>query len=112
MEEQDSSLQQEVSTQLTHTGKASPFSYAFFITHFPCKFACDSLFKYIYLFGCVLVVAHRIFVGPHGLSCPLSWGNLSSPTKEEPPSSALEGRFLTTGPPGKSPSCGSFCHRR
>ena len=27
MEEQDSSLQQEVSTQLTHAGKANPFSY-------------------------------------------------------------------------------------
>ena len=42
-------------------------------------------------------------VAAHGLSCPMACG-ISVPGPEIHPSSpALEGRFLTTGPPGKSP---------
>ena len=37
-----------------------------------------------------------------GLSCPVTCGILVSPPGIEPMSPALEGRFLTTGPPGKS----------
>ena len=37
----------------------------------------------------------------HGLSWPAVWGNLLRPGIE-PVSSVLAGRFLTTGPPGKS----------
>ena len=36
-----------------------------------------------------------------GLSCPLACGILVPWTVIEPASSALQGRFLTTGPPGK-----------
>ena len=41
-----------------------------------------------------IVVAHR-------LSCPKAYGILSPGPGMEPASSALEGRFLTTGPPRK-----------
>ena len=43
-----------------------------------------------------LVVTHR-------LSCPLAYGILIPRPGIEPVSPVLEGRFLTTGPPGKSP---------
>ena len=45
--------------------------------------------------GFSLVVAH-------GLSCPVAHGILVPPPGIEPASPALEGRFLTTRPPGKS----------
>ena len=38
----------------------------------------------------------------HGLSCPAACGILVPRPGTEPASSALEGRFFTTGPPGKS----------
>ena len=40
----------------------------------------------------------------HGLSCPAAMWDLPGPGIE-PVSPALAGRFLTTGPPGKSPDC-------
>ena len=45
--------------------------------------------------GLSLVVVHR-------LSCPMACGTLVPQPGMEPVSSALEGGFLTTGPPGKS----------
>ena len=48
----------------------------------------------IYLLGCI---------GSHGLSCPTACGILVLPLGMEPTSPALEGRFLATGPPRKSP---------
>ena len=39
-----------------------------------------------------------------GLSCPTTWGILVPQPEIEPMSPALEGGFLTTGPPGKSVS--------
>ena len=65
----------------------------------------------------ILVAACRIFrcsmwglslrhvgalVVAHGLSCPAACGILVPRPGIEPVSPALEGRFLTTGPPGKS----------
>ena len=41
-------------------------------------------------------------VAVRGLSCPMARGILVPRPGIEPPSPALEGRFLTTGPPGKS----------
>ena len=38
-----------------------------------------------------------------GLSCPTACGILVPSPEVEPVSPALEGGFLTTGPPGKSP---------
>ena len=38
----------------------------------------------------------------HRLSCPVAWGILASKSGIESMSPALQGRFLTTGPPGKS----------
>ena len=40
----------------------------------------------------------------HGLSCSAVGGILVPWSEIEPMSAALQGRFLTTGPPGKSPS--------
>ena len=40
----------------------------------------------------------------HGLSCPTACGILVPQPGIEPGSPALEGGFLTTGPPGKSPN--------
>ena len=48
--------------------------------------------------ACSVVVAH-------GLSCPAACGILVSRQGIEPASPTLEGGFLTTGPPGKSPCC-------
>ena len=42
-------------------------------------------------------------VAAHRLSCPTACGILVPPPGIEPASPALEGGFLTTGPPGKSP---------
>ena len=38
----------------------------------------------------------------HGLSCPMAYGILVPRPEIEPTSPALEGRFSTTRPPGKS----------
>ena len=56
----------------------------------------------------VLVVACRIFVVAWGLSCPKACGILVPGTGIEPVSPALEGEFLTTGPPGRSLQWCSF----
>ena len=56
------------------------------------------------------------FVGvAHGLNCSAACGILVPPPGIEPKSPALQGGFLTTGPPGKPPKpalcCVSFtCH--
>ena len=63
----------------------------------------------------VLVLAHGVFccgtwapehmgsvVAVHGLSCPVACGILVPQPGIKPASPALEGGFLTTGPPGKS----------
>ena len=42
-------------------------------------------------------------VAVHSLSCPEECGILVPQPGTEPPPLALEGRFLTPGPPGKSP---------
>ena len=42
-------------------------------------------------------------VAAHRLNCPVACGILVFPPGIEPASSALEGGFLTAGPPGKSP---------
>ena len=86
------------------------------------------IYLFIYLFGCVgcslraCVVTRGLFVvacglsscgarAPEslgsvvvalGLSCPAACGILVSRSGIEPVSPALESRFLTTGPPGKS----------
>ena len=44
----------------------------------------------------------------HGLSCPEACGILVPRPGIEPASPALEGGFLTTGPPGKSPGMRSW----
>ena len=41
--------------------------------------------------------------GTHGLSYPMSYWNFNSLTRNQILFPALEGRFSTTGPPGKSP---------
>ena len=48
-------------------------------------------------------LTHRGFFScRHGLSCSMAHGILVPQTGDWTASSALEGRFLTTGPPGKS----------
>ena len=53
-------------------------------------------FLNIYLCVCQVLVVAR------GLSCPVACGILVPQPGIEPTSPAVEGRFLTTGPPGKS----------
>ena len=61
-----------------------------------------------------LVVACRVFffslslVEARGLSCPVVCGILVPRPGIEPMSPALEGRFFTTGPPGKSLNASHF----
>ena len=50
----------------------------------------------------VLAVIHRIFIVTLGLGCPAACGVLIPRPGIKPASLALKGRFLTTGPPGKS----------
>ena len=63
-----------------------------------------------------LLLQHRGFslVESHGLSCPTACGILAPQPGIKPMSPALEGGFLTSGPPGKSlliaflkPPCGA-----
>ena len=42
-------------------------------------------------------------VAMHGFCCPMACGILVPPPGIEPMSPTLQGRFLTTGPPGKCP---------
>ena len=54
-----------------------------------------------------LVAEHRLYstgsvVAGHGLSCPETPGILVFRPGTKPTSPALAGRFLTSGPPGKS----------
>ena len=57
--------------------------------------------KNIYLF----IWLPWLLVAARGLSCPVACGILVPWPGIEPTSPALEGRFLTTGPPGKSHNC-------
>ena len=57
-------------------------------------------FYNIYLFGCV--DSHGLFSCGTWLSCPTACGVLVSQPGIEPTSPALQGGFLTTGPPQKS----------
>ena len=41
-------------------------------------------------------------IAMHRFTCAMAWGILDPWSRIEPMSSALQGRFLTTGPPGKS----------
>ena len=52
--------------------------------------------------ACGLQSVGSIVVVHNGLSCPISWRIPVPRPGIEPVSPALEGRFLTTGPPGKS----------
>ena len=69
----------------------------------------DSFFKkylFIYLFiGCIRSWLQHTgsFVATRGLSCPAACGILVPRPGIEPTSPTLEGGFLTTGSPGKSP---------
>ena len=47
-------------------------------------------------------------VATHQLSCPMACGILVPQPEMEPTSPALEGGFLTTGLPGKSPRVKQF----
>ena len=47
-----------------------------------------------------------------GLSCLEECGILATQSGSEPTSPALEGGFLTTGPPGKSLEATSFIERK
>ena len=66
-------------------------------------FFLKKLLKNIYLFyfwlHWVLVVASGLFLVEHRLSCPMAYGILVPRPGIEPTSPALEGGFLTTGPP-------------
>ena len=71
--------------------------------------ACASFFKKIILLHRVLVVAcwtfrcsSRTLFAVHGLNCSSACGILVPLPGIKPACSALQGRFLTTGPPGKS----------
>ena len=48
------------------------------------------------------------FVLAHGLSCPVACGILVPRPQNKPTSPALQGRFVTSGPPGKPPCWGIF----
>ena len=62
------------------------------------------LFIYFYFWlHRVLVEARRTFAAARGLSCPEACEILAPRPGIKPTSSALEGGFLTTGPPGKFP---------
>ena len=75
-----------------------------------------SSLKNIYLFGCISVATRRFLsscgsqaperadsvVLTHGLRRPVACGISATWPGIEPKSPALEGGFLTTGPPGKS----------
>lgn len=61
--------------------------------------------KYLFIYICLcqaLVVASGLVVVTHGLSCLTQHGMLVPRSGIEPASSALESRFLTSGPPEKS----------
>ena len=60
------------------------------------------------LFSCGTWVPECVgsVVAARGLSCPAACGILVPCPGIEPPSPALEGRFLTSGPPGKSQGYG------
>ena len=71
-----------------------------------------NLFWKIYLFGCIgsqlqharsLLQSTGCLVVAHRLSCPVACGILVPQPGIKPMSPALQGRFLTTEPPGKSP---------
>ena len=62
-------------------------------------------FYYYYVFGCTEspCAAQASLFAALWLSCPKARGILVPPPEMECQSPALEGRFLTTEPPGKTP---------
>ena len=87
-----------------------PFSLIDFLFFFLCKF---------YLFGCVgsqrrqegpllhhvgsfVTASPGSLVAACGLSCFTACGTLVLPSRTQSLSSALQGRYLTSGPPGRS----------
>ena len=67
-------------------------------TYIPSFFMFLNIYLLIYLLHRVLVMAYGIFfVAAPRLSCSVACGILIEPT-----SPALQSKFLTTGPPGKS----------
>ena len=73
-------------------------------------FVCLSYYLFIWL-RCVLVATHKIFVVlcwhsgsgvvVHGIGCSTAYGILVPQSGIKPVPLAMQGRFLTTGPPGK-----------
>ena len=61
-----------------------------------------SLFLKIFIYLAASTLSCRgLVVADCGLSCPVACGILVPQQEIEPTSPALEGRFLTTGSPGK-----------
>ena len=58
--------------------------------------------------GLVVTVPGLSLFGAHGLSCPAACRILVSQPGIKPTSPAMEGRFLATGPPGKSLASGIY----
>ena len=67
-----------------------------------CCFCNFGTFFFLYLFILFIHLGCLGLVVAHGLSCSAARGILVSRPGIEPASPALQGRFLTTGPPGKS----------
>ena len=77
------------------------------------RFPVLTLFFYLFIYfwlRCVLAVAQSLELRPKGsilavlgLSCPIAWGILVPRPQIKTTSSTLQGGFLTTKPPGKSP---------
>ena len=65
------------------------------------------IFIYLAALGLRLWHAGSVIV-VHGLSCPMAYGILVPQPGMAPGPPALEGRFLTTGPPGKPPESKFF----
>ena len=93
-----------ISLMINDAGNFPVFS---FVTHI--SLLVDGLFKsfayfYFYLF-IYLFWLHWVFVVDCRLSCPEACEIVVPQPGTEPMSPALEGGFLTTGPPGKSLFC-------
>ena len=58
--------------------------------------------------GLVVSVHGLSLAGAHGLSCPVARRILVPQPGIQPTSPAMEGRFLATGPPGKSLASGIY----
>ena len=78
--------------------------WSFFILSEDGRVLLSSPLSYLSFFLPILFFSwlHSIFIWVFGLSCRTAWGILVPRPGIEPTSPALEGRFLTTGPPAKS----------